>query len=1158
MPRNYLAELERRVLIFDGSMGATLQTLELTAEDFGGPRYEGCMDALCLTRPDAPARLHRGFLAAGCDVVETNTFQASRLRLEEWGLADKTYAINSAGAAIARRECDAFELLDGRPRFVAGSIGPTGMLPSSDDPTLSNIQFERLIDIFEEQARGLLEGGADLLIVETQQDILETKAVVLGVRRCFAKAGRTLPLQVQVSLDTNGRMLLGTDVGAALAILEGLRADVIGLNCSTGPEHMREPVRYLVQNTRTPISVIPNAGIPLNLGGGKALYPLEPPGLAEALGEFVQDFGVNVVGGCCGTTFAHLEAVVECVAGRTPRPRIVANPVARAASSIRAFDLRQDPPPTLIGERVNTQGSRKIKRLLLSDEYEGVLGVARDQVEGGAHLLDVCVALTERSDEAHQMVEVVKRLRSSVEAPLVIDSTERDVLERALDAYPGRAILNSFNLEAGREKADFVLGLAEKHGAFVVAMTIDEQGMAHTADRKVEVARRIHALACDEHGLPPERLIFDVLTFPVTTGQEDLRDDAHQTIEGIRRVKAELPGVLTVLGLSNVSFGISLAARGVLNSAFLYHCVQAGLDMAIVNPVHLTPYAEIDAEHRALAEDLIYNRREDALPRFLAAFEGVELQHQKDSAEDDADLTVDERIHGRILHRKKEGIEALLDQAIDQRVANKSRSDAAVSVLNEVLLPAMKDVGDRFGAGELILPFVLQSAEVMKKSVSHLEQYLEKQAGYSKGSIVVATVFGDVHDIGKSLLITILSNNGYTVHDLGKQVPVNTIIEAAIDKKADAIGLSALLVSTSKQMPLCIQELDRRGIHLPVLIGGAAINRSFGRRAAVLPDGRVYEPAVFYCKDVFEGLGTMDTLTDPQRMAPLVKQVRAEIEAERDQVVPTPVARVTPRPGAGPRRDVKIPVPPFWGARRIDADLRQVWQHLDRNTLFRHHWGGHKVKGAEYERIIREVFEPELASLTEDALREGWLSPLIVSGYFPCNAAADQLIIFDPAQHDREVTRLEFPRQPDGERLCLADYFRPLASGERDVVVLQAVSTGPRAGAYIEELQQSGDYSRMLYVNGLASGTAEALAEYAHNLARRDLGLADNQGLRFSWGYAACPDLEEQQKVLPLLNAEKAIGLTLSLSNNLDPEHSTAAIVLHHPETKYFAVRNAA
>ena len=1167
MTRDYLAELGQRVLIFDGSMGANLQELELTADDFGGARYEGCIDALCISRPDAPARLHRGFLEAGCDVIETNTFQASRLRLEEWGLADSTYAINRSGAEIARRECDAYQARDGRARFVAGSIGPTGFLPSSDDPTLSNITFDQLVETFEEQARGLLDGGADLLIIETQQDILETKAAIHGARRRFAALGRSVPLQVQVSLDTNGRMLLGTDVSAALAILEGLGVDVIGLNCSTGPEHMREPIRYLVQHTSRPISVIPNAGIPINLGGGKARYPLEACGLADAHEEFVAELGVNVVGGCCGTTFEHLKAVVERVRGRTPRSRMFADRRPRAASSIRAYDLRQDPPPTLVGERVNTQGSRKVKRLLLGEDYDAVLEVARDQMDGGAHLLDVCVALTERADEGHQMVEVVKRLRSSVEAPLVIDSTEREVLETALKAYPGRAILNSFNLESGREKADFVLDLAKAHGAYTVAMTIDEQGMAHTADRKVEIARRIHQIACVEHGLPPESLIFDVLTFPVTTGQEDLRDDAHQTIEAIRRVKAELPGVLTLLGLSNVSFGISLAARGVLNSAFLYHCVQAGLDLAIVNPVHLTPYAEIDEEHRALAEDLIYNRREDALPRFLAAFEGVDAAMSKDTVVDDeAGLSTDERIHARILHRKKEGIEALLDQAIDARTQTSdlspqpsSRSEAAVAVLNDVLLPAMKDVGDRFGAGELILPFVLQSAEVMKRAVSHLEQYLEKQAGYSKGSIVVATVYGDVHDIGKSLLITILSNNGYTVHDLGKQVPVNTIVEAAIDKGADAIGLSALLVSTSKQMPLCIQALDHRDIHLPVLIGGAAINRAFGRRAAILPDGRIYEPAVFYCKDVFEGLATMDALTDRQQRDPMIEQVRKEIGAERDRAhVPAPLPRVTPRPAAGPSRAVPVPTPPFWGARRVHANLRDVWQHLDRNTLFRHHWGGHRAKGAEYERIVREVFEPELTALTEDALANGWLEPLIVTGYFPANAAGDELVVFDPTDQRSELTRLQFPRQPDGERLCLADYFRPLESNERDIVVLQAVSAGPRAGRYVEELQHSGDYSRMLYVNGLASGTAEALADYAHTRARADLGLPPNQGLRFSWGYAACPDLEEQRKVLPLLYADQEIGLTLTLSNNLDPEHSTAAIVLHHPEAKYFSVRNTA
>ncbi|HYY88213.1 MAG TPA: homocysteine S-methyltransferase family protein, partial [Chloroflexota bacterium] len=668
MTRDYLAALRERVLIFDGSMGANLQALELTAEDFGGPAYEGCMDALCVTCPEAPSALHRGFLEVGCDVVETNTFQASRLRLGEWGLAERTLEINREGARLARQVCDEFEARDGRPRFAAGAIGPTGFLPSSDDPTLSDIAFERLVATFAEQVQGLVEGGADLLIVETQQDILETRAAMHGARRAFATVGRRLPMQVQVSLDTNGRMLLGTDISASVAILDGLAADVIGLNCSTGPEYMREPVRYLVQNTRRPISVIPNAGIPINLGGGRARYPLEPEGLAEALGEFVDELGVNVVGGCCGTTFEHLRQVVQRLRGHVPVARIAVDERPRSASAIRAFDLRQDPPPTLVGERVNTQGSRMVKRLLLADQYEDVLGVARQQVEGGAHLLDVCVALTERADEARQMVEVVKRLRSSIEAPLVIDSTERDVLKAALEAYPGRAILNSFNLEAGRDKADWVIELAKQHGAAVIAMTIDERGMAHTADRKVDIARRIYAIAHDEHRLPPERLIFDVLTFPVTTGQEDLRDDARHTIEGIRRVKAELPGVLTLLGLSNVSFGVSLAARGVLNSAFLYHCVQAGLDLAIVNPTHLTPYAEIDAEHRALAEDLIYNRREDALPRFIAAFEGVEVVHKDAGADDDADLPVDERIHQRILHRRKEGIEDLLDQAIAHRL----------------------------------------------------------------------------------------------------------------------------------------------------------------------------------------------------------------------------------------------------------------------------------------------------------------------------------------------------------------------------------------------------------------------------------------------------------------------------------------------------------
>ncbi|MBV9543412.1 MAG: dihydropteroate synthase, partial [Chloroflexi bacterium] len=966
-----------------------------------------------------------------------------------------------------------------------------------------------------------------------------------------------VPLQVQVTLDTNGRMLLGTDIGAALAILEALDADVIGLNCSTGPEYMREPVRYLVQNTCRPISVIPNAGIPLNTGSGKAHYPLEPDPLADALHEFVTELGVNAVGGCCGTTFEHLRAVVQRIGRREPMPRNGGAGKPRAASAIRSFELRQDPPPTLVGERVNSQGSRAVKRLLMADGYDELREIARHQVDGGAHLLDVCVALTERSDEAEQMVQVVRRLRSAIEAPLVFDSTEPPVLQAALEAYPGRAVVNSINLESGRAKADRVLDLVKGHGASVIALTIDEQGMAHTAARKLEIASRIYALACEEHALAPERLVFDVLTFPVTTGQEDLRDDARETIEGIRSVKQELPGVLTILGLSNVSFGISLAARGVLNSVFLYHCVQAGLDMAIVNPVHLTPYAEIPSEQRALAEDLIFNRREDALPRFLAAFEGVEAQSSR-ATESDEHLPIDERIHQRILLRKKEGIEALLDDAVDLRQTRDqalSKSDATISVLNDVLLPAMKDVGDRFGAGELILPFVLQSAEVMKRSVAHLEQYLDKDSGVTKGTIVVATVYGDVHDIGKSLLITILSNNGYTVHDLGKQVPANTIIEAAIDKQADAIGLSALLVSTSKQMPLCVQELDARGVHLPVLIGGAAINRAFGRRAGVLADERLYEPGVFYCKDVFEGLATMDALCGaPADRATLVESTHADIEADRNTPA-APVARVMPKLAEPPRRDVEVPKPPFWGTRTLEVDLGTIWQHLDKNTLFRHHWGGHRAKGEDYQRLVRELFEPTLAELQEDALRDGWLSALIVSGYFPANADADQLVVCDPTRPELGVIRLEFPRQNDGERLSLVDYFRPLTSGEVDVVSLQAVSAGARASELVEELQRAGDYSRMLYVNGLASSTAEALAEYAHRVARADLGLPDSRGLRYSWGYAACPDLSEQRKVLGLLEAEGRIGLHLSESNHLDPEHSTAAIVVHHPQAKYFSMR---
>ncbi|MDQ8155752.1 MAG: homocysteine S-methyltransferase family protein, partial [Gemmatimonadota bacterium] len=897
----YLAALGERVLVFDGAMGTSIQRFHLTAEDYGGASLEGCNDHLVLTRPDVVQAIHASFLAVGCDVVETCTFQSTPRRLEEWGLKDQARAINVAAARIARAACDAHATPD-HPRFVAGSIGPTGMLPSSSDPALSAITFEALAEQYYLQASYLVEGGVDVLLVETSQDILEVKAAVAGFERLFAELGRRIPVQAQVTLDTSGRMLLGTDIASAMTTLEALPVHVLGLNCSTGPEHMREPVRFLAEHSTRPVSCIPNAGLPINTGTGDAFYPLEPAPMAEALRDFVQQFGVRIVGGCCGTTPAHLEAVVQAVRSIAPAPLRTAREVPRVSSAMRAITMHQDPAPLLVGERVNAQGSRKVKRLLLAEDYEGILEVAREQVDGGAHVLDICVAVTERGDEADQMEKVVRLLSQSVETPLMIDSTEPDVIARALEHVPGRALVNSINMENGRARIESVVPLAKRHGAALVALTIDEQGMAKTAARKLEVARKIHEIVVGEYGMAPDDLVFDALTFTLATGDAEWIDSAHETIDGIRAIKAALPGVLTILGVSNVSFGLAPEARGVLNSVFLHHCVQAGLDAAIVNPAHITPYAEIPVAERALADALIFNRSPDALQQFIEHFAqmadgGRQVAEKADPTEG---MTPEQRVHWMVVHRKKEGIETALDAA--------QVREHPVRVLNEVLLPAMKEVGDKFGAGELILPFVLQSAEVMKRAVKHLEQFLERQEGYTKGTVVLATVYGDVHDIGKSLVNTILANNGYTVHDLGKQVPVNTIVEQAIALKADAIGLSALLVSTSKQMPLCVQELDRRGLKVPVLIGGAAINRRFGRRAMFVEGERAYESGVFYCKDAFEGLETMDRLQDPATRAEVTAQLLAD--ARNDVFLHTNVGKdIRAGESGGARSDVRTDAP---------------------------------------------------------------------------------------------------------------------------------------------------------------------------------------------------------------------------------------------------------
>src|SRR4051812_36468121 len=1139
--RDYLDAIHSRVVLFDGGMGATLEQFDLTQEDYGGLQGKA-HEALVLNRPDVIKGVHESMIEAGAEVVETDTFQASRLKLDEWGLVEHTLEINTKAAQIAREAV-------GEERFVAGSIGPTGMLPASDDPTLGNIRFGELVDIFAEQAEGLITGGSDLLIIETAQDILEVKAAIFGAREAFKKTGKTLPIQTSVSLLPNGgKMLLGTDIQAVLTTLLALDVQVIGLNCSTGPEDMRDAIRFLGENSPLPVHCIPNAGIPHQGPNGETIFPEEPEPLADALAEYVERYALGIVGGCCGTTPDHIRAIAERVQDKPAPKRPADTWEPHVSSMMTATPLVQDPSPAMVGERVNSQGSRKAKELLLADDYDSLVAVAEDQVEGGAHVLDVCVALTERQDEDEQMRQVVKRIALTQPAPIQVDSTEPDVIKTALEQIPGRAIVNSINLEAGRDKADTVIPLVKAHGAALIALTIDEVGMAKTAERKVEIAQRIRDIAVNDHGFDEELLIFDLLTFTLTTGDEEWRPSAIETIEGIRKVKEALPGVKTSLGVSNVSFGVSPRARAVLNSTFLHHCVEAGLDLAMVNPNHITPYGEIPDDERKLADDLVFNRREDALEKFIAHFESQGEEDAAEAADPTADMEPGEALHWHILRRKKDGVEDQSDAAVEKI--------GAVPTLNDVLLPAMKEVGDKVGAAELILPFVLQSAEVMKRAVAQLEKYLDKIEGYTKGTVVIATVFGDVHDIGKSLVNTILTNNGYTVVDLGKQVPIGTIVEAAKEHEADAIGLSALLVSTSKQMPAAVQELHQQGLEFPVLVGGAAINRNFGRRI-LYPGGteseEIYEPGVFYCKDAFEGLNVVDQLVDGDARERLVEKIRDEAKKLREQgeepeELPTDDDSVR----SGARTDVPVPKPPFWGVREIPVDLDEVFPHLDLHVLFKLHWGGKGVKGEAWDKLLREDFHPRLKRMWAE---QDWLRPRALLGYFPCNADGNELVVFDPEDRDRELTRLVFPRQPKHDRICLADFYRPLDSGERDVVALQVVTAGSEVTELMAKLEADGEFAEQLFVHGLGVQVAEGMAEWLHSEVRRELGIDPAQGRRWSWGYPACPDQSEHVKVFDVLDAAQ-IGVSLSDGYAVDPEQSTVAIVSHHPQAVYFGMKS--
>ena len=1154
--RTYLDALNQRVLIFDGAMGTSLQKMNLTAEHFGGERTNGCNDYLVITHPQAVEAVHRSFLEVGVDAIETDTFRSNRLTLGEYGLQDQVNEINRAAASLARRLADEFSTPQ-QPRFVAGSIGPSGKLPSMDDPELSNVAFDELADIFREQAVGLIQGGVDLILIETSQDILEVKAAILGVQQAFEDTGIYLPVQAQVTLDTTGRMLLGTDITAVQTILDGLAIDVIGLNCSTGPEHMREPIQYLGAQTRLPVSCIPNAGLPLNVDG-LAVYPLEPEPFAAALAEFVEKNHINVVGGCCGTTPDHLRLLVEKV-GRHQNPPRPDLEIPRLASSIQAQPMLQEPRPFLIGERLNTQGSKKFKEIILAEDYDNVMEVARQQLDSGAHGLDICVALTERADESETMRRVIKKLAPVMRVPLVIDSTEPDVMETALQTAPGRCLINSTHLEGGRSRADRVLGLAKKYNAAVIALTIDEAGMAKTAERKLEVARKIYNIAVGEYGLRPVDLVFDALTFTLATGDPEFADSAVQTIEGIRRIKQELPGVLTSLGVSNVSFGLSQNARAILNSVMLHHCVQAGLDMAIVNPAHITPFAEIPAVERGLAEDLILNRRPDALQQFIGHVEksgSGSAQRTTSQKEALKGMTAEERLHWRILHRVRDGVEQDIDEIL-ARSNGKTRHETAVVILNTVLLPAMKEVGDKFGTGELILPFVLQSAEVMKKSVSHVEQFLERKEGVSKGKLVLATVYGDVHDIGKNLVKTILSNNGYEVFDLGKQVPAEVILAKADEVNADAIGLSALLVSTSKQMPYIVNELQRRGKNIPVLVGGAAINKRFGRRILATENGDFYPAGVFYCKDAFEGLATMDALMDAEQRPALLDRIQRESEMELGR---TGTAAPAEQPAAvsniPPAK--KLPRPPSWGPRVVhELPLDAVFLHLAKNELFRLSWGAKNTHGAAWTKLEAE-FEQRLVDMRREALREGWLKPQAVYGYWPVQSDGNDLIIYEPGSVQMgtpsEQMRMTFPRQNQPDGLSLADYFAPVSSGKMDVVAFQVVTVGQEASRRVERLQSAGDYSEAYFTHGLGVQTAEATAEYLHQHIRRELGLDEEQGKRYSWGYPAIPELADHEKVFALLPAESELGMKLTSAFQLVPEQSTAAIIAHHPAARYFNI----
>ena len=1142
-----LSTLEERVVIFDGAFGTWVQDRDLSPDDFGGPQLEGCNEILALSRPDLIAQLHSEFFDVGVDAVETATFGAFGVVLAEYDIPDQTYAINEAAARIAKDVAAGYSTPD-RPRWAIGSIGPGTKLPS-----LGHIPFADLRDSYEPMVEGLLAGGVDALLVETVQDLLQGKAAVVAAKRVMERVGRRVPLMVQVTVETTGRMLVGTEIGAALTALEALRPDVIGLNCATGPSEMTEHLRYLAQHARTNLSCLPNAGLP-SIVEGRTHYDLTPDQLAEAHERFVSEFGINIVGGCCGTTPEHLRRVVETVGSDRSPTRREPEHEPGASSIYSHVPFHQDVSYLAVGERTNANGSKKFRDAMLEADWETCVQIARDQVREGAHVLDVCVDYVGRDGTA-DMDEIAGRFATQASLPLVFDSTESTVMEVGLQHHGGKAILNSANLEDGEaegSRLDRVFSLARTYGAAVICLTIDEEGQARDVEWKLRVAHRIYDLATQRYGIEPTDLIFDPLTFPLSAGSEDLRRDGMETIEAIRRIKAELPGASTILGLSNVSFGLKPAARHVLNSVFLHECREAGLDAAIVHAARILPLHQIDERARAVALDLIYDRRRpdyDPLEELMALFEDVEAGAIE--KEDRSGWPVDERLKHRIIDGERDGLEADLDEQL--------QTMPALEIVNQVLLSGMKVVGDLFGAGEMQLPFVLKSAETMKAAVAHLEPHMEKVEGGGKGRLVIGTVKGDVHDIGKNLVDIILSNNGYEVFNIGIKAPLTAFVEKAKEVDADAIGMSGLLVKSTLIMRENLDELNELGLDgTPVMLGGAALTRTYVER-----DLRgVYRGRLFYGKDAFEGLRTMDALMDGKRAgnldpefgrAPGGRDLPPRRARDEDVDVPARSDVAT---------DVAVFEPPFLGARVAKGiPLDDIAAYINETALFRNQWQYRPNKG-EADADFKERIRPTLRAMLDDAKANGWLVPAVVWGYFPVNSDGDDLVVWTDDERTTELTRFHFPRQRKDRYLCIADFFKPV--GERDYAGFHIVTVGKDATAREQELFQADEYTDYLLTHGLSVEMTEALAELWHRRIREEWGFADEdgptlaglfrqryRGSRYSWGYPACPDLEDQAKVAELLGAD-AIGVAVTEEFHLVPEQSTSAIIVPHPEAKYF------